>query len=133
MFRFVTLTLIPLLMAGLSLPAMAAPPEINMTTTFASLMLVVMLILVLAVIVKKMRLPNLQGDSSLKVIKQIPVGQKERIVLVQVGDEQLLVGVTQHNISLLNKLDTPLAEPEMERPDFASQLGKLLKNDMNKQ
>ncbi|MGF1690360.1 flagellar biosynthetic protein FliO [Photobacterium kagoshimensis] len=121
--------LLPLLLTGFSLPAMAAPPEVNVATTLASLLLVIMLILVLAWLLKRLRLPAIQGDNNMKIVKQLTVGQKERILLVQVGDEQLLVGVTQHNISLLNKLEQPLPEPVVTRPEFATQLGKILKND----
>lgn len=121
--------LLPLLLTGLSLPAMAAPPEVNVSTTLASLLLVIMLILVLAWLLKRLRLPAIQGDSNMKIVKQLTVGQKERILLVQVGEEQLLLGVTQHNISLLNKLDQPLPEPVVTRPEFATQLGKILKHD----
>ncbi len=124
-----TKILLSVLLASLSLPAMAAPPEVNLATTLASLLLVIILILVLGWLLKRLRLPSIQGDNNMKIVKQLTVGQKERILLLQVGDEQLLVGVTQHNISLLNKLEQPLPEPVVTRPEFASQLGKILKND----
>ncbi|PSW07589.1 flagellar biosynthetic protein FliO [Photobacterium lipolyticum] len=115
--------------AFISQPVLAAPAsEINVATTLASLMLVVLLILFLAWLVRRMKLPGIQGaDSSLKVLKQLPIGQRERIVLLQVGNEQLLVGVTQHNISLLTKLEEPLPLAEQQSGDFSNHLSKLLK------
>ncbi|BDX07731.1 hypothetical protein MACH26_32520 [Planctobacterium marinum] len=36
------------------------------------------------------------------------VGTRERIAVIQVGDEQHLVGVTAHNINHLAKLEQPI-------------------------
>ncbi|WP_299016169.1 flagellar biosynthetic protein FliO [uncultured Photobacterium sp.] len=124
-----------LLFASISMPALAAPAnEMNIATTLAALILVVMLILFLAWVLKRMKLPGIQGaDGSIKIIRQLPVGQRERIVLLQVGDEQLLVGVTQQNISLLSKLDQPLSmEEEQSGGEFAAHLNKLLKKNDKK-
>jgi flagellar protein FliO/FliZ len=35
-------------------------------------------------------------------------GTKERVLVIEVGDEQHLVGITSHNISHLAKLEVPL-------------------------
>ncbi|MGF1689559.1 flagellar biosynthetic protein FliO, partial [Photobacterium japonica] len=71
--------------------------------------------------------------SPLRILRQLPVGQRERIVLLQVGDEQMLVGVTQQQISLLGKLDTPLpTEAELPGGDFAQQLSKMLNKNEKK-
>lgn len=120
------------LLAVVSMPAAAAPAaEIDIATTLAALMLVVMLILFLAWLLKRMKLPGLQGgDASLRILRQLPVGQRERIVLLQVGEEQMLVGVTQHNISLLSKLEQPLPVDETQSGgEFASHLSTLLKKN----
>lgn len=109
-------------------------PELNLATTLASLLLVLAVIVLLAWLIKRMKLPGLQGgDSAIRILRQLPVGQRERIVLLQVGEEQMLVGVTQHNISLLGKLDNPIvSEQGQDGGEFASQLGKLLrKNEKN--
>jgi len=123
------------LLATASMPVFAAPAaDMNIATTLAALMLVVVLILFLAWLVKRMKLPGLQGgDASLKILRQLPLGQKERIVLLQVGEEQMLIGVTQQNISLLSKLEQPLSTNEVQGGgEFASHLSKLLKKDDKK-
>lgn len=125
-------------LATASTPVFAAPPaEMNIATTLAALMLVVILILFLAWLVKRMKLPGIQGgsDGTLKILRQLPVGgQRERIVLLQVGEEQMLVGVTQQNISLLSKLEhPPLIMNEVQSGgEFAGQLTKLLKKNDKK-
>ncbi|WP_084419151.1 flagellar biosynthetic protein FliO [Photobacterium sp. J15] len=122
-------------LATAGMPAWAAPAdEMNIATTLAALILVVLLILFLAWLLKRMKLPGIQGaDGSMKIIRQLPVGQRERIVLLQVGDEQLLVGVTQQNISLLSKLEQPLSMEETQSGgEFAAHLNKLLKKNDKK-
>ncbi|WP_041393938.1 flagellar biosynthetic protein FliO [Photobacterium profundum] len=124
------LALVSICLVIFTAPALAATlaPDMNIATTLASLVLVVILIIFLAWLLKRMKLSGMQGaDGTLKVLKQLPIGQRERIVLLQVGEEQLLVGVTQHNISLLTKLEQPLAMDAQPSGDFANHLSKLLK------
>ena len=114
-------------------PALRQAPDLNIATTLASLLLVIAIIVFLAWLLKRMRVAGISGnDSGLKVITQLAVGQRERVVLLQVGEEQMLVGITQHNISLLSKLDKPLNMDESPSRDFASQLSKLMKNNVKK-
>ncbi len=42
---------------------------------------------------------------SLELLGQLPLGQRERVVLVRTNDQVLVLGVTQHHIALLNQLD----------------------------
>jgi flagellar protein FliO/FliZ len=48
------------------------------------------------------------GSNQMKVVASMVAGAKEKIMVIQVGDEQHLIGVTSHNISHLSKLETPL-------------------------
>ncbi|GAC05456.1 flagellar biosynthetic protein FliO [Paraglaciecola sp. Hal342] len=58
-----------------------------------------------------MRRFNVTGGSSgqLKVVASLAAGTKERVLVIEVGDEQHLIGVTAQNINHLAKLDTPIA------------------------
>jgi len=47
----------------------------------------------------------------MKVAASMVVGTKEKIMVIQVGEEQHLIGVTSHNISHLSKLDKNLDIP----------------------
>lgn len=117
-------------LALLSQPVWAAgAPELDMGATIGSLLLVLVLIVFLAWLLRRMKLPGVSGgDNGLQIVRQVVVGQRERIVLVQVGDEQLLIGVTPQNISMLTKLETPLpVSAGAGNGEFAQQLGKLLK------
>lgn len=116
----------------LPLPVMAAPADsFDVAASLGALVLVVALILFLAWLLKKMRFPMLGGQSDLCVIRQLPVGTKERIMVVQAGDEQFLIGVTSQNIQLISKLEQPLAtaREHVSAPPstFAQQLSQVIK------
>lgn len=127
-FRFLYL----LVICGLfSSQVMAAPPtQLDLATTFGSLLLVLAFIFFLAFVLKRMKVPSMINQKDLSIVRQIAVGTKERIAVVQVGEEQFLVGITSQSIQLISKLDTPIKQEELEKSQFASQLSQLLtKND----
>ncbi|NQD38027.1 flagellar biosynthetic protein FliO [Permianibacter sp. IMCC34836] len=76
-----------------------------------------------------LRRGGLTGHTGLiKVVSQCAVGTRERVVLVQVGDQQLLIGVTPQQISLLHTLAQPVAAPAVPASNkFAEQLALLMK------
>lgn len=75
--------------------------------------------------------PRCRGGagSSMSIVKQLPVGTKERIAVVQVGEEQFLIGITSQNINMLSKLETPLEITEKKLTPFSTQLSQLMKKD----
>lgn len=82
--------------------------DINLVKTLSGLGLVLGLIFVLAKLGKKFH-PNLSPtNSSLKIISQQSLGSKEKIALVQVGKQQILIGITAHSINPLLELDEPV-------------------------
>ncbi len=116
--------------------AQAQPPSsVDLMTTAGSLILVLSIILLLAWLMKRMKLPTLGNQKGLKVIRQMSVGTKERIAVVQAGDEQFLIGITTQSINLISKLESPI-EDDLKATDssnsasFSKQLSQLLpKND----
>lgn len=72
------------------------------------------------------------AGGGLRVLGGLSMGTRERVVLLQVGDTQLLVGVAPGRVQTLHVLDTPLATAGAETPaaagaGFAGQLGRLMK------
>ncbi|MFM2589234.1 flagellar biosynthetic protein FliO [Vibrio sp. TBV020] len=121
-------------LALISPSAMAAAPgsQLDWATTFGSLLFVIAFILFLAWLLKRMRVPAMVNQKGLSVVRQIALGNRERIMIVQAGEEQFLVGVTAQSIQLISKLDKPLSQEEMAASPFANQLTQLLKkNDKN--
>ncbi len=67
--------------------------------------------------------------SELKVLGAISVGQREKLVLAQVGDAQILLGVAPGRVNKIHVLDKPLVVEKIAAADeqsFASRLEGLL-------
>lgn len=77
-------------------------------STLLVLLAIIALILGIAKVMKGMKLPSMSGKAGIKMISQLPLGQKERILLIEVNGEQLLVGATAQQINLIKKLDSPV-------------------------
>lgn len=60
--------------------------------------------LVLVLQLLKKYVPAMAGPKDLSVIEQLHLGDRCRLMVVQVRDEELLIGVTKDNISILDKL-----------------------------
>ncbi len=110
-------------------PGLAATSsQLDLATTLGSLLFVIALILLLAWLLKRMRVPAFGQQKGLSIIKQLPVGTRERVMIIQVGEEQYLIGVTTQSIQLLAKLDNPLIQEELLKATaFSNQLMQLLK------
>ena len=112
-------------------PALAAstttnpPPNTGLLQWLVSCFLVIGLILALAWLLKKSRLVPALAQNQLRVISVLPLGNREKLLVVKVGEQQVLLGMTPANINLLCQLDSPLVEPPTTVP-FAAQLAKLM-------
>lgn len=131
-FKVKEYLLFPLALISPSVMAAAPGSQLDWATTFGSLLFVIAFILFLAWLLKRMRVPAMVNQKGLSVVRQIALGNRERIMIVQAGEEQFLVGVTAQSIQLISKLDKPLSQEEMAASPFANQLTQLLrKNDKN--
>lgn len=106
--------------------------QIDWLSTFGSLIFVVGFILLLAWGLKRMKVPSLVNQRGLSIVRQIGVGNRERIMIVQAGEEQFLVGVTSQSIQLISKLESPLSLEDEAAGPFSSQLTQLLKKNDKK-
>ena len=96
--------------------------SVQMTLGLGAVLLV---ILGLAWVARRFNLGNLGSASHMKVVSALPVGAKEKILLVEVEGKRLLVGVTAQQISLLQSLEDAPGEPASG--DFANRMQALLK------
>jgi len=91
------------------------------------LFIVLLCIVVLAWFAKKMKHFNPLADGSLKVIGGLSMGSRERVALLQVGEQQLLIGISPGRINTLHVLETPI---EMaNKPDTDSRAGNTSGNN----
>lgn len=91
-----------------------------------SLLVVLAVILMLAWIAKKARVFG-SNHQQLQVVATLPLGPKERIMVIKVGNEQVLVGVTGQQINLLKELPLPLDNDQPELNPFATKLAQMMK------
>ncbi len=74
-----------------------------------SLVLVLVLMFAIVWVIKRVgRLDARAGNYPMHVLTQMSIGPRERILLVAVGDRQMLVGVSQGAIESLGWVDPPL-------------------------
>ncbi len=90
-----------------------------------SLALVLAAIVVLALLYKKLQL-KMPGTKHFKVVATLPVGQKERILVIEIQGKQRVIGVTPHSVNFLFDLENPLPEEKLAS-DFHTQLQSFLK------
>tara|TARA_R110000737_G_scaffold9663_1_gene25417 strand:- start:1057 stop:1521 length:465 start_codon:yes stop_codon:yes gene_type:complete len=114
--------------------AVDAPIEVgkHVAANMDAMSMIISLLMVLAVIViSAMILKRFQGVrhtiNGLKIVTSLQLGAKEKLVVVQAGQKQLLLGVTTQQITLLETLDEPLVSPKENSGDFAQSFAKLLK------
>lgn len=88
--------------------------NMNASSMILSLLMVLGLIIICALVLKRFNFTQ-QNSAQLKVIASLSLGAKERIIVVQVGEEQLVLGVSPQKISLLKNLETPI-DVQLDKP-----------------
>jgi len=80
----------------------------NYLQMFFGLFIVIALIVGMAWFMRRMSNMGGMAAGNLKVLGGISVGQRERVVLIQAGETQLLVGVAPGEIRTLHVMDEPI-------------------------
>ena len=96
-----------------------------------ALLAVLALIVALAWLLKRLPATGLRSSEQLRVVASLAVGQRERVVVVEVGGQQLLLGVTAQSITTLHQLPESLAIPAPQ-PLSASPFAQLLAGKLRK-
>jgi flagellar protein FliO/FliZ len=112
-----------------NLAAPASPLSVGSVAQLTlSLGAIVALIFAISWIVKRLKLGTPRSHGDIAVIDQLALGPRERLVLVRVGDAQVLLGVGAGGVVGLTPLDKPIAiKPSSEGPAFADRLRELMK------
>jgi len=111
----------------------------SLTQVTLSLLLVLGVVFAAAWVTRRLRGFGKFGGGALQVVTEIAVGTKERVVLVQVGKQQLLVGVAPGRVSTLHVLDepvtpqnpnTPVAPTDGSTPQHPTDFKSILKRSL---
>ena len=96
------------------------------------LLLVVGLIFFLAWLLRRLQSTAVKGGQVIEIVGSRAIGPRDRLLLVQVGKEQILIGHTPGSIEALHVLAEPVEVPENARqatPEFAQRLMELMGKD----
>jgi flagellar protein FliO/FliZ len=122
----------------------ATPSAGSLVQVTLSLVLVLAAVFAAAWLTRRLKTLGRFGSGPIEVIADVSLGAKERAVLVQVGGQQLLLGVAPGRVSTLHVLDEPVAADQLraktshaathmegaagspQRPDFKSILKRSL-------
>lgn len=109
----------------------AAIPGSPLVQVSGALFGIIVLILAAAWVIKRLGFaPKSAGTRGLKVTASTSLGPRERVVIVEVEDARLVLGVTASQINVLHTLPAAPAEAE-EKPaspaDFQAMMKSLLK------
>lgn len=102
-------------------PAYTPPPAAAVSSgsimqVILSLFLVLAAIVLVAWVLKRINMPQNAAGSALKVISGVAVGQRERIVLVEVNDTWLVVGVAPGQVTALHTMPKNVFTSSTETP-----------------
>ena len=95
-----------------------------------SCFLVIGLIFALSWLLKKTRLVPNSRASRLKLISVLPTGPKTKLLLVQVGDEEILVGSTPTSLNMVYKL--PGKAPQQSSESTLADKASLFRNILDR-
>ncbi len=91
------------------------------------MLLVLSLILAIAWLLKRSGRFQVGAGGGLRILGGLSMGSRERVVLIQAGETQLLLGVAPGRVQTLYVLDQPLQPQRVASGSgFAEQLGRLL-------
>ncbi|SBV89230.1 flagellar biosynthetic protein FliO [Xanthomonas graminis] len=118
----------------------AAPSPPSLIGAVFALLLVLGLILGMAWVLKRLPGSGFRPAEGLRVVASLAVGAKERVVVLEVNGEQLLLGVSPGGgVRTLHRLPEPLPQapapslPNLRQlkhfPDFAQLLAQKLRKD----
>ena len=116
----------------------AAAPAVNggvagqLTQLVLGLLLVLGLIFFLAWLLRRVQQAGPAGKGQvIELIGSRALGPRDRLMLVQVGNEQILLGLSPGTITALHVLKEPVHVPVTEKatPEFAQRLMELMGKD----
>ena len=85
-----------------------------------SFVLVICVLLAVLFLLKRFNGAGSSRSGQMRVIASLGLGQRERAVLIEVGNEQFLVGVAPGSVNMLHVLPDPVrSASESAKPSFA--------------
>jgi flagellar protein FliO/FliZ len=115
--------------AGATLPESTTAGS-SLLQVFLGLVVVLLMIGGVAWLARRFGSFHSGASGSLRILGGLSMGPRERVVLLQVGEKQLLLGVAPGRVSTLHVLDKPVPvapATNMQGENFATRLAAVLK------
>ncbi len=93
-----------------------------MLPVLGNLLLIIAVILAGAWLLKKLMKPGIHGSNAIEIVAVQSIGNRERVLVVNVGEQQLVVGSTPNSVTTLYVPDTPLLRSDENNGSFARKL-----------
>lgn len=93
---------------------------------FAGLAAVLILFGVVVFLLKRVGGFRSAPGGKMRLIDGVSVGTRERVILMQIGEKQVLIGVSPGRVSPIHVFDEPVITASDESTGFAGQLQKQL-------
>ena len=101
----------------------------NLLQVTLSLVLVLGLIIAISMGFKKFGINRMQSNLPVSVIGAVSIGNHQRLMVIEVGEEWIVLGVTPQNISTIPSLPRQSAEvtvTDITKPNFATWMQSTL-------
>ncbi|MER2492222.1 flagellar biosynthetic protein FliO [Catenovulum sediminis] len=118
------LSMLALCMLCLSTSALAESASItsSITSLLLALVFTIAVIFALAAVAKKTNIGQMRAGA-LKIVAVLPISNREKLILLDAGESQLLLGVTANSINLLKEFSPPL---DVKQADFKQTLAGFM-------
>ena len=125
----------PVANATVAAPVVGASIGGQLTQLVLGLLLVLGLIFALAWLLRRVQQTGPRQGQVIELISSRALGARDRLVLVQVGNEQILLGLTPGRITPLHVLKEPVQVPgtaQSATPEFSKRLMEILGQQKDK-
>lgn len=103
----------------------------NPLSVVVGLLFVVGLILLLAWLMRRMGGISTFNGQQMKVVAALSVAGREKVLLIDVGGQQVLIGVAPGRVSHLQTFEQPVITPSANPSDFPSAMKKILQQNFS--
>ncbi|MGI1677444.1 MAG: flagellar biosynthetic protein FliO [Cellvibrionaceae bacterium] len=100
---------------------------------FVGLIIIIAMIFGVAALAKRFGAGTMLNNQHLKIVSTLSLGQKEKIVIIEAGEQQLLLGITSQQVTNLHTFDESVIDlkTKKEMSDFTHKIHGFLKQQIS--
>lgn len=110
--------------------AAAAPVVVQPLNLFLGLVFLAAVVIAGWWLVQRAGGLQIKSGNGLRVVTAISVGPRERVVLIEIAGEQMLLGVAPGRVNLLHRFEQPVVAASND--DFASKIRQVMQQGLGK-